>query len=180
MKCARGIIIWVVVTSTLVCSEVPVDRATAPASGIPKEIKAQLDAVGCTLTTAQEGMYISGEFAAEGQKDWAFLCPKTTEKYSIVILWGGAAHCPEIQETFSRVPLRKLTPDQIMRMPEEWRSSEKSIGLTLQTRISWTSLNNGLSFLPIRRHRSVFDVTSRPETSATFSGACGMPSSLMR
>jgi len=100
---------------------------------VPSGIRASIHKRGCQLPATQDGdngsvpvNFVSGQFSAAGQTDWAALCVIGDLPQALVV-WGRARSCPaEIQEgwplkaKFSEEPagglyLKKATPELILR-----------------------------------------------------------------
>lgn len=103
---ALGLLLLVVPSANLWAASDPWEEAarqirrlppSAFAGRAPKVVIDRLTALGCTIpqsfVSASPHNVIRGQFAKRGQVDWAALCSKDGIS-TIVILWGGRAHCP--------------------------------------------------------------------------------------
>jgi hypothetical protein len=64
---------------------------------LPARIAKSLQKMGCRIPQAYEAQpnnAVQGEFAKNGQKDWAVLCSKDGSS-RLLIFWGGPAKCPD-------------------------------------------------------------------------------------
>jgi hypothetical protein len=63
---------------------------------LPAGFRSELEALGCMIPQAvgtRPNNVVRGSFGAKGQLDWAALCSRNRSS-SIVVHWGGPAHCP--------------------------------------------------------------------------------------
>ena len=63
---------------------------------LPAAFRSELDTLGCMIPQAvgtRPNNVVRGSFGAKGQLDWAALCSRNRAS-SIVLHWGGPAHCP--------------------------------------------------------------------------------------
>ena len=100
----------------------PVRRLKPEYAGVPKEFLAKLNARGCTIPQ-YDGIaamdearppaatnVIHGEFAREGQEDWAVLC-SNGKSSTIVIFWGKPTSCPASLARLDDAHYLKRMPD---------------------------------------------------------------------
>ena len=66
---------------------------------VPPAIRKALSDQGCSIPQTwgndRPHNVVSGEFAAQGQTDWAALCSRHARS-TIVVFWGGPARCPPL------------------------------------------------------------------------------------
>jgi hypothetical protein len=78
-------------------AEAVVRLAPAAVPGLPFEIRAELERLGCTIPQAwyrdEPHNVVRGHFASADQVDWAVLCSRAGES-EIRVFWGGPVHCP--------------------------------------------------------------------------------------
>jgi hypothetical protein len=74
---------------------------------LPAGFRGELEALGCMIPQAvgtRPNNVVRGSFGAKGQLDWAALCSRNRSS-SIVVHWGGPAHCPREFDQKSDVQL---------------------------------------------------------------------------